>query len=132
VTDLRTTLWALPVPATDLDDVGFSDDGGTSTLRFRNHDGADPYQGGLAFRWPRAFRHLAESHCTEWHLEAYGELQEVEDSAWIRELVSVMRVRNTFEMHHYVIYLDSSGCYEVVAASWAALPDERSSEGSGR
>jgi hypothetical protein len=30
-----------------------------------------------------------------------------------------------WEMHHYMLYLDSAGCFEAVAASWSLLPEKR-------
>ena len=30
-----------------------------------------------------------------------------------------------WEIHHFMIYVDSAGCYEVAAASWSWLPEER-------
>ena len=27
-------------------------------------------------------------------------------------------------MHHYMIYLDSAGCFEFIAESWEAIQDE--------
>jgi hypothetical protein len=27
-------------------------------------------------------------------------------------------------MHHFMIYLDSAGCFEVIAESWEVLPEE--------
>jgi hypothetical protein len=32
--------------------------------------------------------------------------------------------RDKWEMHHYMIYLDSAGCFEVIAESWQSLTDE--------
>ena len=58
--------------------------------------------------------------------ETYDNLVEVKDSEWVKELkenTSEM-FRSTWDMHHYMIFLDSSGCYEVVAQSWEALPEE--------
>lgn len=50
---------------------------------------------------------------------------EVSDSPWITEIASDTdaRKRDLFEMHHYMIYLDSVGCFEIIAASWELLPE---------
>jgi len=29
--------------------------------------------------------------------------------------------RDEWEMHHYMIYLGSVGCFEIIAESWSAL-----------
>jgi hypothetical protein len=53
-------------------------------------------------------------------------LVEVESSPWVNEMRSDTseRWRDTWQMHHYMIYLDSAGCFEVIAESWEALPEE--------
>jgi hypothetical protein len=28
-------------------------------------------------------------------------------------------------MHHFIIYIDSAGCFEVAAESWYLIPEER-------
>jgi hypothetical protein len=69
-------------------------------------------------------RKRAERCCTAWHIEgAYDTLVEVVDSRWVEE----MRVdtaepfRDKWATHHYMIYLDSVGCFEIIAESWTAL-----------
>lgn len=34
------------------------------------------------------------------------------------------RWRGIRTMRHFMLYIDSAGCYEAVAASWALLPEE--------
>jgi hypothetical protein len=55
----------------------------------------------------------------------YDTIAAVEGSGWVEELTSAQTKewRGHFAMHHYMLYIDSSGCYEVVAASWSLLPD---------
>jgi hypothetical protein len=107
-------------------------DGGTLTLRYDYYRYRDDqlvgiFRSGLRFQEVRAHRHRAESHCTAWHLNgAYDTLVEIEDSEWVADLkaISQGRYKVNWEMHHYMIYLDSAGCYEVVAKSWEVLPEE--------
>jgi hypothetical protein len=118
--------WELPYPSTELEDVRFSEGGdGSVGLDLLHYQGGTLYRLGLRFDRVRAYRHRAESHCTVAHIEAYDALMEVEDSEWVAELLEAMPadMRDDFEMHHFMIYLDSSGCYEVVAESWRALPE---------
>jgi hypothetical protein len=47
----------------------------------------------------------------------------IEASAWLAEMRNDTP-ESTWEMHHYMIYLDSAGCFEVIAASCEVLPEE--------
>ncbi len=61
-----------------------------------------------------------------WQIEgAYATLVEIEDSPWVVEMRADTseRWRNEWEMHHYTIYLDGAGCFEVIAESWSASFD---------
>lgn len=54
---------------------------------------------------------------------------EIENSAWVEEIQADMAALlkltgETRELHHYMIYLDSSGTFEVIAESWEVLPEE--------
>jgi hypothetical protein len=56
----------------------------------------------------------------------------VEDSEWIREILSETAERRersgeVWELHHYLIYLDGTGCIEVMATSWQVLDETRGS-----
>lgn len=110
-------------------------DGGTLTLlydydRYQDEHFVGTFRSGLRFRLVRAYRYRAESHCTTWHVESsYDTLVEIEDSEWVAELraLSTSRKMGDHEMHHYMVYLDSSGSYEIVAGSWEVLPEEEGS-----
>jgi hypothetical protein len=126
MTETRKVLYEFPVPSTEMGDVQCSTGGGSLRLSFDyERDDGEEVRGGLAFHRRRAFRHRAESHCTSWHIAAYDKVTEIEDSDWVAELLAATSEdrRGMFEMHHYVVYFDSSGCYEVVAQSWEALPE---------
>jgi hypothetical protein len=84
------------------------------------------YGSGLDFHGVRAYRWRAESHCTLWHIDGvYDTVAEVKRSKWVAALTAAepKESRGRFEMHHYMIYLDSSGSYEIIAASWSLLSD---------
>jgi hypothetical protein len=122
----KHVVWELSFPSTELEDVAFAEEaGGSVALAMVNYAATKPFTLGLRFLRVRAYRHRAESHCTVWHIDAYDQLMEVEDSEWVAELLEATPadMREDFEMHHYVIYVDSSGCYEIVAKSWEALPE---------
>lgn len=123
--EVKVELVTLPVASTGVADARFEDGGGSVRLwsTYWTEDEEKAFR--FEFDRVRAYRHRAESHCTVWHLDAYDTLVEVENSAWVAELLEAMPedMRSLFEMHHYMIYLDSSGCYEVVAASWRFLPE---------
>jgi len=126
----------LGFPSTELEDLEFLDRARGVQLRLSHEaDDGSMAVAGWEFAWTRAYRHRAESHCTVWHIEhAYDTLVEVEDSEWVAELRDAMPedMRTLFEMHHYMIYVDSYGCYEVVAQTWAPLPGGEASHGEGR
>jgi len=131
---MKVAYYSIPEPSTAMHSSGAKLDfgGGTLTLRYDYDRYSDDhfvgvFRSGLRFRAVRAFRHRAESHCTSWHVEgAYDTLVEIEGSEWVAELrtLSMARKMGDWEMHHYMIYLDSSGCYEIVAQSWEVLPEE--------
>jgi hypothetical protein len=50
----------------------------------------------------------------------------VTGSDWVSELTAAepTGTRGSWEMHHFMIYIDSAGCYEVAAQSWFLVPEE--------
>lgn len=67
----------------------------------------------------RAFRKLAELYCKVWHNQAYDTVCEVEESAWVEELRQATPGGYDYKwvLKHFMLYLDSVGCYEFVAES---------------
>lgn len=118
-------LYEIPLPSTDFE--------GDATicgpvLRFQYYRDGKPYWSGIRFNRVLATRTRAERCCTSWHIRgAYDTLVEVEDSQWVDEMRAdtAERWRDEWETHHYLIYLDSAGCFEVIAASWEVLPEEQ-------
>lgn len=98
-------------------------------LSFSYQDDDDAmWDGAVTFSGVRAYRHRAEGLCTAWHIEgAYDTLAEVGPSEWTDELRDAARPewRDRFPMRHFMIYLDSYGALEVLAADAEILPPVR-------
>lgn len=126
----KAPLAVLPVPSSTsfTTEPVFEHPGGEALLRFEyERDGAD-YRGGLRFERVRAYRFRAEGHCTAWHVEgAYDTLAEVSDSEWVSELLAAepSETWGRWEIRHFILYVDSAGCYEIGAQAWSWLPEER-------
>ena len=114
----------LPVPSTALEgSILFVDKGAEVTLVARFRENGKGRRTELSFSKVRAYRQRAEVHCTPAHIEgAYDTLVEVRESAWVAELLrdTPDRWRKAWLMRHFMIFIDSSGCYEVVAENWSA------------
>ena len=97
-------------------------------LRFSYDKDGVIYHSGLQFNGPTALRHRAERSSTADQIESsYDTLVEITDSDWVSELRADTAEgwKDSWETHHYRIYIDSAGCYEVVADSWFALTEEK-------
>lgn len=73
------------------------------------------FKGGRAYRWTR------DSLCTEGMVKAYDAVVEIPDSQWAAEATRHLR-KDSLEsddltLHHYMVYFDGGGCYEVLAES---------------
>lgn len=114
-------LFELPFATTALvRDPSLSTDGGDLLLAMDFDDNGQHRPLKLWFVKPRAFRKRAEIYCTSWHVrDAYDTVCEVEESDWVEELraACVPDWRDRWEMRHFMIYVDSFGCLEVVAES---------------
>lgn len=124
--DIKTALYEVPVASTDFTLEAHTDDKrGPATICYGYRlDGVD-YFGGIKFRFPLCTRTRAERCCKVWHIEAYDTLMEVQDSSWVEEMRADTKPswRDKWEMHHYIIYLDSAGCFEVIADSWSSFQE---------
>ena len=108
-------------------DVAAVFDGGALKLRFQFDRDGVLLTGGVVFSKIRAHRWRAESHCTAWHIEdAYDTIVEIEGSDWARELVMAepIQARGRWVIRHFMLFLDSAGCFEIAAESWTLVPDE--------
>lgn len=116
-------LYKVPLPSTSFEgDANLC----ANVIRFQYYRDGVLYRSGIRFIAMPAIRTRAERCCKAWHLEAYDTLVEVENSPWVEEIRADMQEmwRDKWEMHHFMIYLDSAGCFEVIAESWEALPEE--------
>lgn len=124
----KRVLATLPVPSTALlDSPVLHSPGGSLDLRLRYRTDAGPVIGGLRFLVVRSFRKRAEGHCTAWHVTgAFDTLVEVIPSDWVEQLRRDQGrpPQPTWQMHHYLIFLDGAGAFEAVAADWEWLPEE--------
>jgi len=121
----KKPLHTIPVPSTSFTSEAYFDGQGiTPAIRFDYEKDGVTHKGGIKFSKVAAIRIRAERCCKSCHIEgAYDTLVEIEGSSWIDEIRADTQEmwRNKWEMHHYMIYLDSVGCFEVIAESWAAL-----------
>ncbi len=123
--NFKKPLHTIPVPSTDFRTEAYFDGKGIMpTIRFGYEKEGTVFQGGIKFSKVAAVRLRTERCCKAWHIEgAYDTLVEVEDSPWVEEIRvdTIEQWRDKWEMHHYMIYLDSVGCFEIIAESWATL-----------
>jgi len=124
----KTPLYTIAIPSTDFLTEGNFDghyeNGLSPAIRFSYEKDSVIHEGGLKFSRVVAVRMRAERSCTKWHIEAaYDILVEIGDSSWIQEVRSDAQAewQDKWLMHHYMIYLDSVGCFEVLAESWADI-----------
>lgn len=120
----------LPVPSTSFtsDAVLEYPVGTTFELRYEYREDGVGYRGALRFFWVRAHRHRTEGACTSWHVkDVYDTLTEVRNSTWVDEIETATYElgNDPGELHHYMIYIDSMGCYEFVARRWESTAPER-------
>ena len=124
----KKPLYTVPVPSTSFLKEAYWDGRRTSpAILFEYEKNGANYRGGIEFHRVLAMRHRTERCCTAWHVEgAYDTLVEVEGSPWVQEMRAEtnQQWRDKWETHHYMIYLDSVGCFEVIAESCDALPEE--------
>jgi hypothetical protein len=121
----KIPLYTVPVPSTNFTtEAHFDWQGISPKVVFGYVKNGVTYEGGIQFHNVAAARTRAERCCTVWHIEgAYDTLVEVEGSPWVEEIRKDTsdQWKNRWAMHHYMIYLDSAGCFEVIAKSWDAI-----------
>lgn len=127
MTAVKIPLGVLTAPSTDITkEPALDNSGGVISIRYEFDRDEIIYSGGVQFQKVRAYKFRAEGHCTAWHIDgAYDTIAVIEGSEWVEDLTSAQSKewKGYFEMHHYMLYIDGSGCYEIVAASWSLLPD---------
>lgn len=127
----KVALGRLPWPSTALTaEAVLCLDGGTLSLTFQADVDGSRRGADLVFAGVRAHAHRVEGACTAWHVtDAYDTVVEVVDSPWRDEIEQLARERGhpAWTLHHFMIYVDSHGAYEAIAASWSLR--ERSEPG---
>jgi hypothetical protein len=101
-------------------DPVLSTDGADLLLSMEFDDEGQKQSTCLRFVKQRAFRKRSEIYCTPWHVaDTFDTVCEVQGSDWVQELrtASVPEWRDRWTMRHFMIYVDSFGCLEVVAES---------------
>jgi hypothetical protein len=125
---LKKPLKEINVPSTSFSREAYWDGRGAApAIRFLYKRAGVEYSSGFEFHHVAAMRKRAERCCTAWHVEgAYDTLVEVEGSDWGKEILADTKEgwKTEWEQHHYMIYLDSTGCFEVIAASWNELLEQ--------
>ena len=123
----KKKLLVLPFPSTAfIRDPVLCTDEGDLLLSMDFDDVGQQRSVRLRFIKQRAFRKRSEIYCTEWHVnDTYDTVCEVQKSDWVDELraASVPEWRDKWVMRHFMIYVDSFGCVEVVAKT-AVLDNE--------
>ena len=117
----------LPVPSTEsIHDARLNQFGKVVILRFDYYRDSKAKRSGIRFGEVMALKTRGERACTSWHIRPYDKLTEVVDSEWAQQMMVELpsQYRSSFEHRHFMIYLDSSGCFEVLAKDFEVLPEE--------
>jgi hypothetical protein len=118
---MKQKLFSLPVASTSfLSDPECIHAGRDFEMRFDYKSGREQMRGVVAFRKVRGYRQRAEIYCTEWHIkEAYDTVVEIQDSDWSKEFLEIApdHHKNSWVMRHFMLYVDSFGCLEVLCES---------------
>jgi hypothetical protein len=117
----KMSLFTLPCPSTALiSEPVLSIDGSDLLLAMDFDDEGKKRSATLRFVKQRAFKERGEIYCTGWHVkDSYDTVCEVKESDWVKELLSAAAPdkRDSWIMRHFMIYIDSFGCLEVVSES---------------
>ncbi len=123
----KKPIYTVPAASTEFTKEAFLDCSGISpTLRYGYETDDGECRSGIAFKQVSAFRKRGERCCSAWHIEgAYDTLLEIEESSWVAEMRADVPepYRGDWKPLHFMIYLDSVGCFEFLAQSWEALPE---------
>jgi hypothetical protein len=126
-------LFSIRGPSTGtVDGPHFQDLGSDLLLTLTLDDEGRIRKNQVLFVKTRAIRQRNEPYCTSWHVEdAYDTVCEVRPSSWVAELLTDSHLSrlDEFVLRHFIIYLDSFGCLEVVAESARLRNVEDNNEG---
>jgi len=125
----KQPVYTVPVPSTNFTREAYLDCSGiTPELRYGYESETAEYCARIRFEKVAALRTRSERFCSAWHIEgAYDTLVEVTESSWIAEILGDVpaQYRAEWMPRHFMIYLDSVGCFEFLAQSWEALQDHK-------
>jgi hypothetical protein len=128
MSEQKRPLYQIPEPSTDsVTDAIFQLLGRRASLLFDYYRDGVPCRSAFKFSGVIASRTTAERCCTKWHVEnCYDVLCEVEGSSWLAAVKCNMPARYHDELsaRHFMIYLDSAGCFEVLADGLDAPTEE--------
>lgn len=126
----KKPVFEIPVPSTELSTDAILCG---NTIRYGYVRNGAELKSGIVFNNVRAKRTRSDEACTAWHIEGtYDTLVEVGESDWVEQIMQdtaerQRRFDETWALYHYMIYLDGTGCIEVIADSWEELTEERGS-----
>lgn len=110
------TVWLLPHKSQEFNEgprVRLELERLTIAYDFETPDGSYDWE-EMSFSGIEAFAFTSARSCTADQISAYDKVEEVTDSAWRRTLEGV-----TVDVHHFRIYFDEAGCYEVLATGFS-------------
>ena len=92
----------------------------TLTVRYDFENEAGKYEwASFRFEEVSAFEFLREELCGPDQFKALDKLVEVRESPWLRKVKERGQL-GTREVHHFRIYFDDYGCYEVLGVTFSA------------
>ncbi len=108
-------VWTLPHKSQEFNEgprIRHEMDRLTIAYDFETEDGSYQWE-ELSFSGVAAIAFTGAAYCTEDQVGAYDKLVEVTDRHWARTLEGMPQ-----DVHHYRIYFDDAGCYEVLARAF--------------
>lgn len=127
----KIVLYSVPVPSTSFSKEAYFDSSKPEPeIRYEFEEHGRIFFGGIAFQRLAAFRLYGEPYCSPWQIEdVYDTLVEIDNSEWVIELgVRSKGLAGNVKLRHYMICLDSVGCFEVAAAGWRQFIVSRDGE----
>jgi hypothetical protein len=124
----KRRMYTVPVPSTGFTREAYFDGSQVKpAIRYEYQAGGKVVRGGICFRRVAATKHLGEPYCTAWHVaDCYDVLVEIVESRWLNELnQNAAESSEVSDLHHYMIYLDSVGCFEIAAEGWETIQDAK-------
>lgn len=130
----KQKLITLPLPSSSIiDGPRLCTEGGDLLLSMVFDDEGRKRSISLRFVKQRAFRKRSEIYCTGWHVkDVFDIVSEIKESEWVEELRTVVAPewRDYWVLRHFIIYIDSFGCLEVISAS-ITLDDQETKNSGG-